>query len=49
MQTCPIRKGFGKLPVTQEPKSQSHGEEMIGNCPTCNGEGKLKSDGDGDR
>jgi hypothetical protein len=28
--TCLICKGSGKLPVRQQPKAESHGEEMIG-------------------
>ena len=32
--TCPICKGSGKSPVTQQPKAESHGEETIGECPT---------------
>ena len=39
--TCPICKGSGKLPVTQQPKAESHGEEMIGECPTCHGKGEV--------
>jgi DnaJ-class molecular chaperone len=38
---CPIRKGSGKLPVTQQPKAESHGEETIGECPTCHGKGEV--------
>lgn len=38
---CPICKGSGKLPVTQEPKVESHSEETIGKCPTCNGKGEV--------
>ena len=30
--TCPICKGSGKLSVTQQPKAESHGEEMTGEC-----------------
>jgi DnaJ-class molecular chaperone len=39
--TCPICKGSGKLPVTQEPKAESDGEEVIGECPTCHGKGEI--------
>jgi DnaJ-class molecular chaperone len=39
--TCPICKGSGKLPVTQQPKAESHGEETIGECPTCHGTGQV--------
>jgi DnaJ-class molecular chaperone len=39
--TCPICKGSGKLPVTQQPKAESHGEETIGECPTCHGKGEA--------
>jgi DnaJ-class molecular chaperone len=39
--TCPICKGSGKLPVTQHPKAESHGEETIGECPTCHGKGEV--------
>lgn len=42
MQTCPVCKGSGRLPVTQEPKAESDGEETMGNCPTCNGKGNLE-------
>ena len=45
MQTCPVCKGFGRLPVTQKSKCESHGEETIGDCSIYNGEGNLK-DGD---
>jgi len=38
---CPVCKGSGKLPVTREPKSESNGEEMIGECPTCHGNGEI--------
>jgi DnaJ-class molecular chaperone len=38
---CPICKGSGKLPVVQQPKAESHGEEMIGDCPTCHGKGEV--------
>jgi DnaJ-class molecular chaperone len=39
--TCPICKGSGKLPVVQQPKAESHGEEMMGECPTCHGKGEV--------
>ena len=39
--TCPICKGSGKLPITEQPKAESHGEETIGECPTCHGEGEV--------
>jgi DnaJ-class molecular chaperone len=39
--TCPICKGSGKLPVTQQPKAETHGEETIGKCPTCHGKGEI--------
>ena len=39
--TCPICKGSGKLPVTQEPKAETHSEETIGECPTCQGKGEI--------
>jgi hypothetical protein len=48
MQTCPVCKGFGRLSVTQKPKCESHGEETLGDCPTCNCEGKLEDDEDED-
>jgi DnaJ-class molecular chaperone len=41
MTTCPICKGSGKLPVTQEPKAESHGEETVSECPTCYGKGEV--------
>jgi DnaJ-class molecular chaperone len=41
MTTCPICKGSGKLPVTQEPKVESHGEETVSECPTCYGKGEV--------
>ena len=36
---CPVCKGSGKLLVTRQPKAESNGEEMIGECPTCHGKG----------
>jgi DnaJ-class molecular chaperone len=39
--TCPVCKGSGKLPVTREPKAESHGEETIGECPACHGKGEA--------
>ena len=39
--TCPTCKGSGKLPITQQPKAESHGEETIGECPTCHGKGEV--------
>jgi len=30
-----------RLPVTQQPKAESHGEETIGECPTCHGKGEV--------
>ena len=39
--TCPICKGSGKLPVVQQPKAESHGEEMMGECPTCHSKGEV--------
>jgi DnaJ-class molecular chaperone len=44
MITCPICKGSGKLPVTQEPKVESHGEETISECPTCHGKGEINKE-----
>jgi DnaJ-class molecular chaperone len=41
---CPICKGSGKLPVTQQPKAESHGEETIGECPTCHGKGEVDNE-----
>jgi DnaJ-class molecular chaperone len=41
---CPACKGSGKLPVTLEPKAESHGEETIGECPTCHGKGKVNKE-----
>jgi len=38
---CPVCKGSGKLPVTREPKAESNGEEMIGECPTFHGKGEI--------
>jgi endogenous inhibitor of DNA gyrase (YacG/DUF329 family) len=38
--TCPICK----LPVTQQPKAESHGEEMTGECPTCHGKGEVNKE-----
>ena len=34
--TCPI----GKLPVTQQPKAESHGDKASGECSTCLGKGE---------
>ena len=45
MKTCPVGKGYGKLPVTQIPKAESDGEETAGDCPTCKGKGKLEDNG----
>lgn len=42
MQTCPVCKGAGKIPVTQEPKAESDGEETPDVCPTCNGKGTVE-------
>jgi hypothetical protein len=39
--TCPVCKGSGKLPVVQQPKAESHGEETIGGCPTRHGKGEV--------
>jgi hypothetical protein len=39
--TCPICKGSGKLPVTQQPKVESHGEETIGECLHATAKEKL--------
>jgi DnaJ-class molecular chaperone len=39
--TCPVCKGSGKLPIVQQPKAESHGEETIGDCPTCSGKGEV--------
>jgi DnaJ-class molecular chaperone len=39
--TCPNCKGSGKLPVRQEPRAESHGEEMIGECPICLDKGEV--------
>ena len=35
--TCPI----GKLPVTQQPKAESHGDKASGECSTCLGKGEV--------
>jgi len=45
VKTCPICKGYGKLPVTRIPKAESDGEETAGDCPTCEGKGKLEDNG----
>ena len=37
----PVCKGSGKLPVTREAMAESHGEETIGECPTCHGKGEV--------
>jgi hypothetical protein len=34
----------GKIPVTQQPKAESHGEEMMGKCPTCDGKGEVNNE-----
>ena len=39
--TCPICKGSGRLPITQEPRAETHGEQTIGGCPTCYGKEKI--------
>lgn len=44
VKTCQVCKGAGKLPVTRFPKAESDGEETAGDCPTCNGRGKLEDD-----
>jgi len=31
--------------VTQIPKAESDGEETAGDCPTCEGKGKLEDNG----
>ena len=38
---CPVCKCSGKLPVVQQPKTKSHGEETIDDCPTCHGKGEV--------
>jgi hypothetical protein len=38
--TCPICKGSGKLPVTHQPKAESHGEETPGKCPIYHAKGE---------
>lgn len=38
---CTVCKGSGKLSVTREPGAESHGEEMVGECPTCHGKGEI--------
>ena len=38
---CEICKGSGKLPIAREPKAESHGEEMVGDCPNCRGKGEI--------
>ena len=43
--TCPVCRGSGKLPVTREPKAESHGEETVGECPTCHGKGEVDKEG----
>jgi DnaJ-class molecular chaperone len=42
VKNCYVCKGSGKLPVTQIPKAESDGEEMPGDCPTCNGRGTIE-------
>ena len=32
--------------VTQQPKAESHGEETIGECPTCHGKGEINKEGE---
>jgi hypothetical protein len=44
LKTCHVCKEAGKLPVTQVPNAESDGEETAGDCPTCNGIGKLDGD-----
>ncbi|HJT48150.1 MAG TPA: hypothetical protein VJ729_08190 [Nitrososphaeraceae archaeon] len=39
--TCPICKGSGKLPVVQQPKAESHGEETIGDCQELHGKREV--------
>ena len=34
-------QGSDKVPVTQVLKAESHGEETIGECPTCHGKGEI--------
>ena len=45
VKTCPICKGYGKLPVTQVPKAETDCEETACDCPTCKGKGKLEDKG----
>jgi DnaJ-class molecular chaperone len=42
--SCPICKGSGKLPVVQQPKAESHGEEMTGKCPICHDKGEINKE-----
>jgi DnaJ-class molecular chaperone len=42
--TCPVCKGSGKIPVTRQPKAESHGEEMMGECATCHGKGEVNNE-----
>jgi len=39
--TCQIYKSSDKLPVTQQTKVESHGEETIGECPIRHGKGEV--------
>jgi DnaJ-class molecular chaperone len=43
--TCQVCRGSGKLPVTREPKAESHGEETVGECPMCHGKGQVDKEG----
>ena len=38
---CSICKGSGILPVVQQSKAESRGEETIGDCPACHGKGEV--------
>ena len=33
-----------KLKITQQPKAESDGEEMMGECPTCHGKGEVNKE-----